>query len=121
MNKYLVVDDSKMARKMTISVIKELVGSDDGIVQARNGQEAFDLYKEYRPRLVFMDLTMPVMDGFDAILKIKDFDCHANIIVVSADIQKGAMQKAKDNGALDFINKPIDVEKTRAVIGKLGL
>lgn len=119
--KYLVVDDSKMARKMSTKVIQELITGEDTVLQAQNGQEAVDLYKEYQPCLTFMDLTMPVMDGFEAIKHIVEFDANAKIIVVSADIQKGAMEKAHEHGAIGFINKPIDASKAKAILDKLGL
>jgi two-component system, chemotaxis family, chemotaxis protein CheY len=119
--KYLVVDDSKMARKMSSKVVNGVISESDEVLTAKNGLEALELYKENSPVLVFMDLTMPIMDGFEAIEKIKEFDSEAKIIVVSADVQKGAMQRAKDNGAMGFINKPIDETKVQAMLEQLGL
>ena len=119
--KYLVVDDSKMARKMTIKNIKEVIVSDIEIIEAQNGQEAVDLYKEHSPALCFMDLTMPVKDGFEATKEICEYDNKANIIVITADIQELAMKKVKDNGALGFINKPIDQTKLKSMLEKLEL
>ena len=119
MYKYLVVDDSKMARKMVMGAIKEHINESE-IFQATNGQEAVENYKKYSPDLVFMDLTMPVMNGFEAIKLIKDFDSNAKIMVISADIQQGAKDEAKKNGAIGFINKPIDQSKIQGVLSKLG-
>lgn len=120
--KYLVVDDSKMARKMTIKNIKEVINNDDiNIIEAQNGQEAVDLYKEHSPDLCFMDLTMPIKDGFEATKEICEYDKNANIIVITADIQELAMKKAKENGALGFINKPVDQTKLKMMLKKLEL
>ena len=119
--KYLVTDDSKMARKMIIKAIREVIGSDDDIIEATNGSDAIDLYKKNSPDICFMDLTMPVMDGFEATLAINSYDNKAKIIIVSADIQEGSMQKAKDNGALGFIKKPINTDNLKSMLDKLGL
>ncbi len=118
--KYLIIDDSKMARKMVNKVLKELVKENVQIFQAVNGEEAIRLYKECKPDLCFMDLTMPIMDGFEATLAIKQFDENAKIMVVSADVQQGAMDKAKENGAIGFIHKPIDSIKMQGILSKLG-
>lgn len=119
--KYLVVDDSKMARKMLIKNLTDVVSSDVEIIQASNGQEAVELYEEHQPKICFMDLTMPVMDGFEAIKIICTDNNDAKIIVVSADIQEYAMQKAKESGALGFIKKPVDKTALESMLEKLQL
>ncbi len=118
--KYLITDDSRMARKMVNKILQEFVGTDVEIIQATNGQEAVEAYKKYKPDLCFMDLTMPVMNGFEATLAITTFDSNAKIMVVSADVQQGALDKAKENGAIGFINKPINFEKMQGILSKLG-
>jgi len=119
--KYLVTDDSRMARKMMIKSIREIIGENDEIIEATNGLEAIDKYKEVSPDICFMDLTMPEMDGFDATLTICNYDKNAKIIIVSADIQEGSMNKAKENGAMGFIKKPINNENLQTMLKKLGL
>lgn len=119
--KILVVDDSNIARKMTIKTINEVIETPTEIIQASNGLEACKAYEKLKPDLVFMDLTMPVMDGFEAIEKIKEMDANAKIITVSADIQKGAMDKARELGVLGFIKKPINNEKVKEYFEKIGL
>ncbi|RXK06605.1 response regulator [Halarcobacter bivalviorum] len=119
--KYLVVDDSKMARKMTIKSLQSLINEDDEIIQAENGQEAVELYKEHQPNLCLMDLTMPIMDGFEATLNIRLFDNDAKIIIISADIQETSMEKSKQNGAIGFIKKPVNNANLEAMLKKLGL
>jgi CheY-like chemotaxis protein len=117
--KYLVCDDSKMARKMLIKALKALVGENIEIVEASNGQEAVDLYTQISPGVTFMDLTMPIMSGFEAVKIICEKNKDAKIIVASADIQEGSMSKAKENGALGFIKKPVNEENLKPVLQKL--
>ena len=118
--KYLITDDSKMGRKMITKVLNKYLKDGDEVLQATNGAEAVEIYKQHRPDLCFMDLTMPVMDGYEATLQITQFDEEAKIFVVSADVQAGAVEKAVNNGALDFIKKPIDEEKMKDIITELG-
>ena len=118
--KILVTDDSKMARKMVIKTLKDIIQDDIEIHEAQNGQEALDLYKEILPNIVFLDLTMPVMDGFDALKEIKKFDNKAKVVIISADIQKLSMDKALELGAFNFIKKPIDSIKMQQILDKIN-
>ncbi len=118
--KILVTDDSKMARKMVIKTLTEILGDDVEIHEAQNGQEALDLYKQISPNIAFLDLTMPVMDGFEALEKIKEFDTNAKVVIISADIQKLSMDKALQLGAYNFIKKPIDTSKMQQIIDKIN-
>lgn len=117
--KILVADDSKMARRMVIKMLEECQETEHEIFQAQNGQEAVDLYKEHAPALVFLDLTMPVMDGFTALKLIKQHDQNAKIVVVSADIQHGSMVQVREDGALDFVKKPISEAKMQQILEKI--
>lgn len=118
---FLVVDDSKMARRMTIKSLKKVIGEDIEIIEATNGQEAVEYYKKNKIYICFMDLTMPVMDGFEATSQICEYDPNANVIVVSADIQEHAITKAQESGALGFIKKPIDEKDIRPLLEASGL
>lgn len=118
--KILVTDDSKMARKMVIKTLKDIIQDDIEIHEAQNGQEALDLYKEILPNIVFLDLTMPVMDGFDALKEIKKFDNKAKVVIISADIQKLSVDKVLELGAFNFIKKPIDSVKMQQIFDKLN-
>ena len=80
--KILVTDDSKMARKMVIKTLTEILEENVEIYEAQNGQEALDLYKQILPNIAFLDLTMPVMDGFEALKQIKEFDINAKIVII---------------------------------------
>jgi len=118
--KILVTDDSKMARKMVIKILNDVLNENVEVFEGQNGQEAFDLYKEHLPEIVFLDLTMPVMNGFEALSKIKEFDKNAKVVIISADIQKLSMDKALQLGAFNFIKKPIDLEKMQQILSKIN-
>jgi CheY-like chemotaxis protein len=108
--KILVVDDSKIGRMSVIKSLK-VIKPDAEIFQAANGLEAVDIFKQERPNAVFLDLTMPVMDGYEALKHIIDFDKDAQVIVVSADIQSEAKLRVLVAGAKNMYPKPINDEK----------
>lgn len=118
--KILVTDDSKIARKMVIKTLKDILQDDIEIHEAQNGQEALDLYKKILPNIVFLDLTMPVMDGFEALKEIKKFDNKAKVVIISADIQKLSVDKVLELGAFNFIKKPIDSIKMQQILDKIN-
>ena len=118
--KILVTDDSKMARKMVIKTLNESTNIQLEILEAQNGAEALELYKQNLPKLVFLDLTMPIMDGFETLEKIKEFNNEAKVIIISADIQKLSIDKALLLGAFNFIKKPIDSVKMQQILDKIN-
>ena len=102
--KILICDDSILARKQLKDIIVEHGYQD--FLEASNGQEAIDLYKEHKPELVFVDIVMPVKDGVQAIHEIREFDPEANIIVVSSVGTQTQLKNAIMEGARDFVQKP---------------
>ena len=119
--KILVTDDSKMARKMVIKTLQDALNDKNyEVLETQNGQESVDLYKEHNPNIVFMDLTMSVMDGFEALKQIKEFNENAKVVVISADIQKQAMDKVRELGALNFVKKPIDLKKMEQILNSIN-
>ena len=102
--KILICDDSILARKQLKDIIVEHGYQD--FLEASNGQEAIDLYKEHKPELVFVDIVMPVKDGVQAIHEIREFDPEANIIVVSSVGTLTQLRNAIMEGARDFVQKP---------------
>lgn len=115
----LVVDDSAMSRKLTIKALpKEW---DIEISQAANGIQALEAYHAGKADVMFLDLTMPEMDGFQVLetLQKEGLDCF--VIVVSADIQPKAEQRVKDLGAMAFIRKPIKSEEVMRVLKEFGI
>jgi len=113
--KILVVDDSAIARKFLIKSLPQNIKAE--IRECANGQEGVDAYPEFQPDLVFLDLTMPVMNGAEALERITELDKDASVFVLSADIQKTTMEKVNLLGAAKFIKKP----PTKEAIGEAVL
>jgi CheY-like chemotaxis protein len=113
--KYLVVDDSKLARLSLIKSLKTNVGEAD-IFQAVNGLEALELMKNEKANIVFLDLTMPEMDGYEALPKLLEINPNAKVIVVSADVQTKAKEKVIALGAQLHMQKPINAEKMKEIL-----
>ncbi|MDB5083404.1 MAG: cheY [Bacilli bacterium] len=106
MARILIVDDAPFMRNM----IKTILLQNDHTVagEASNGAEAVDLYQELMPDLVTMDITMPVLDGIEAIERIIAGHPAAKIIVCSTVGQQVLVRRAMEAGARDFIVKPFD-------------
>lgn len=79
--------------------------------EAENGKKAIDLVKSEKPDLVTMDITMPEMDGLEALKNIKTFDSNVKVVMCSAMGQQTMVIEAVKNGAKDFIVKPFQAEK----------
>lgn len=112
--KILVVDDSKLARLSLIKTVKKIEPAVE-FFEAENGEIAVAIFKKEKPRVVFLDLTMPVMDGYEALDKIMEIDPEAQVIVVSADIQATAKLKVLKSGAKNMWPKPITAEKMQNI------
>ena len=112
--KILITDDSILARKQLKDIISTL-GS-PVFIEAVDGQDAIDKYKESNPDLVFLDIVMPKKDGNDAIRDIMEFDPEATIIIASSVGTQSQLKNALEAGAKDFIQKPLDKEQVLAVV-----
>ncbi len=115
----LVCDDSNIARKQVIRCLEQCLSAD--IQQASNGREALELMRKCDFDLLCLDLTMPELDGVAVLetIKVEKIECF--VIVVSADIQDKMKQKVVELGAIDFIDKPIDVLRLKAILHKFGI
>jgi two-component system chemotaxis response regulator CheY len=102
--KILIVDDSPISIKIMKSCIPK--DKDYELFDAADGQIGVEKYKEFKPDLTFMDLTMPVMNGFEALEEILNLDQRAIVIIVTADVQIKAIAKAHDLGAFSVVKKP---------------
>ncbi|MBD8068201.1 response regulator [Bacillus sp. PS06] len=106
MSRILVVDDAKFMR-MTLSTI--LVRANYEVVgEAENGQEAIRLYNQLKPDLVTMDITMPEMNGIEALREIIATNPEAKVIMCSAMGHQKMIVESIEAGAKDFILKPFD-------------
>jgi len=100
----LVVDDAAFMRMMLKEILTK--GGYNVVGEAGNGIVALAKYKELKPDIVTMDITMPDMDGISAVKEIKKYDTHAKIIMCSAMGQQTMVIEAIQSGAKDFIVKP---------------
>lgn len=111
--KILIVDDSALSRR-TLRRILESAGYE--AVEADDGMTALELYFLEKPNLVLLDLVMKGMYGLDVLVKLREMDPSALVVVASADIQSSTRQMVDEAGALAFINKPFISEQVIAAI-----
>lgn len=113
----LIVDDAAFMRMMIKNIVSkhgyEVVG------EAENGAIAVELYKEFRPDVVTMDITMPEMDGIEGVKNIRQFDPEAKIIMCSAMGQQAMVMEAIQAGAKDFIVKPFQQDRILQAIERV--
>lgn len=118
-NSILIVDDASFMRMM----IKDILTKNgfDVVGEAENGARAIEKYKELNPDLVIMDITMPEVDGIQAVKEIKKIDSSAKIVMCSAMGQQAMVIEGIQAGAKDFIVKPFQadrvIEAVRKVLG----
>lgn len=117
MLKVLVVDDSRIFRKILRTVLEE--SGHEIIGEAGNGAEALELLEEIQPDLITLDITLPVMDGIEALKQIKVKYPDPKVVMVSAAGQKSKIMEALKAGADDFLQKPFEPEGITQVIEKL--
>jgi two-component system chemotaxis response regulator CheY len=112
----MIVDDAAFMRMM----IKDILSKNGYTVagEAENGKIAVDKYNEVKPDLVLMDITMPEMDGIQALKAIKGNDPNAQVIMCSAMGQQAMVIEAIQSGAKDFIVKPFQAERVLEAVKK---
>ncbi len=115
----LICDDSGFARRQMARSLPD--GWDVDVSFAENGEQALALIKEGKGDVVFLDLNMPVMDGYQTMEAIRQQDLPCLVVVVSGDVQARAREKMLSLGALDFIRKPIDNEKLSHILSSYGI
>ncbi|MCL2718474.1 MAG: response regulator [Lachnospiraceae bacterium] len=117
MTNILIVDDSRTSRRHLRTLLEEEGLNVCG--EAVNGEEGYQEYKKLSPDLVTLDITMPVLDGLEALKKIKTDFPNANVIMVSAAGQKNKLVEAVKLGASDFITKPFEKENLMTTIKRV--
>ena len=115
----LVVDDSAMSRKLVIRALPP--EWDVEVHQAGNGQEALNVYKSSNAQVMLLDLTMPVMDGFEVLEALQHENLKPFVIVISADVQPKAQERVKELGAIAFLKKPIKTDEIKQVLKEHGI
>ena len=113
----LICDDAAFMRMM----IKDILTKNgyDVAGEAENGLKAIEKYSETKPDLVLMDITMPEMDGIQALKKIREADSNAVVIMCSAMGQQAMVIEAIQSGAKDFIVKPFQAERVIEAVKKV--
>ena len=113
----LICDDAAFMRMMIKDILTKngynIVG------EAENGAKAVEKYAELKPDLVLMDITMPEMDGIEALKKIKAADANASIIMCSALGQQAMVIDSIQSGAKDFIVKPFQADRVLEAVQKV--
>lgn len=114
--KVLVADDAELIRYRIAFPISELGHQ---CIEASNGLEAVDLYKRQRPAAVFLDVSMPIMDGFSALSAILEVDPRARVTMVTGMGQRDIVVHALSAGAVDFIVKPFRGERLLEALARM--
>lgn len=109
MAKILIVDDAAFMRMMLKDILTK--GGHEVVGEAENGLVAIQKYQELKPDIVTMDITMPEMEGVEAVREIKKKDANAKIVMCSAMGQQGMVVQAIQAGAKDFIVKPFQGDR----------
>ena len=115
----VICDDSSFARKAIARSLPD--GWDVTINFAENGQQAIDQIEKGNAHVLFLDLNMPVMDGYETMKIIRQNDLQTIVIVVSGDIQEEARTRMLALGALEFIEKPINNSKLVEILRNFGI
>ena len=113
----LICDDAAFMRMM----IKDILTKNGYNVagEAENGAKGIEKYKELKPDLVLMDITMPEMDGIEALKAIKSADSNAKVIMCSAMGQQAMVIESIQAGAKDFIVKPFQADRVIEAVKKV--
>ncbi len=113
MAKILIIDDDQSIRDTLTNYLKK---KNFEIFSAKDGIEGFDKIKKYRPDLVISDIRMPGINGLELLKMIKEFDNRINVIIMTAFDDMQSTIKAMQDGAYDFIEKPLELERLKTSI-----
>ncbi|OAT79963.1 response regulator [Desulfotomaculum copahuensis] len=109
----LVADDQPGVRYLLDIIIKE---AGHRVHMAGNGLEALEMVRRIRPQLVFMDVRMPLMDGLEALGRIKKLSPETEVVMMTAYFSDDTIARSLKKGAVRCLAKPFDVEKIKALI-----
>lgn len=118
MAKILIIDDSRTSRKVLRGILEE--AGHEVIDEATNGEEGVQKFQLCKPDIVTMDITMPKVDGMEALKMIKALKADAKVIMVTAAGQKNKMIECIKLGANEFLTKPFDKAEIVSVVEKLS-
>ncbi|MBU5428597.1 response regulator [Kineothrix sp. MSJ-39] len=118
MAKILIVDDSRTSRKMLRNILES--NGHEIIDEAVNGQEGVQKFQALKPDVVTLDITMPIVDGVEALKMIKALDPESKVVMVTAAGQKNKMIECIKAGANEFLTKPFEQQEIVDVINKMS-
>ncbi|MDQ1912917.1 response regulator [Paenibacillus sp. GD4] len=118
MSRILVVDDAAFMRKMLWQILVN--GGHDVVGEAVNGKDAIEKYISLKPDVVTMDITMPEMEGIEALKSIRHHDPEAKVVMCSAMGQQAMVVQAIQAGAKDFIVKPFQQDRVLAAVAAVS-
>lgn len=114
MKTVLIIDDSRTSRKMLKNILElnhfEVIG------EGGDGKEGVRLFKELKPDLTTLDITMPVMDGIETLKRILEINSNAKVVMVTAAGQKGKIVEAIKLGASEFVTKPFETKQVAEIL-----
>jgi two-component system chemotaxis response regulator CheY len=116
MAKILIIDDSLLSRRMLRKILEE---DSHEVVEAKDGYSALEIFSLENPQLVMLDLTMPGMNGFEVLNKLKSINPAIKVIIATADIQNMTRDIALHEGADGFITKPFVSEEITELVHNL--
>ncbi len=116
MAKVLIVDDAAFMRMRSAKLLTEC-GFE--VIEAENGLDAVDKYEQHKPDAVLMDITMPGMDGLEALKQIRSRDPNARVAMVTAMGQQAIVMEALKAGAKDFVLKPFQPDRIVGALKKI--
>lgn len=118
-DKLLIIDDSSFSRRM----IKRALPTDWSVeaTESGDGLDALEKCKGIKFNYIFLDITMPEMDGIEVLQHLNEMDYTAKVYIISADIQEAIREEALALGAVAFIPKPITAEQLDKFLGKQGV
>lgn len=113
--KVLVVDDDQAVRSFLCDALETIGHHVIGV--AEDGMEALSFYEKERPDLVFMDIDMPIMDGFDIIDVVRRIDPNAKIVVITGTARE--LDEVHKAGALGLLHKPFRIEDLESILSQI--
>ena len=113
----MLCDDSPLIRKKLAEMLSRI--GITNIINAEDGEQAVDIYKEKKPDLVFMDIVMPRKTGIEALREIRGFDSEARVVMASTVGTQGNLIAAIKEGAFEFLQKPVKEEDVLKIINRM--
>jgi two-component system chemotaxis response regulator CheY len=113
----MIVDDSFIARNM---LKQRLPKGEYRIREADSGAKAIELFKQEEPHVVLLDLTMPVMTGFDVLVELKKINPDVKVVIISADVQEKARERVLSAGALNMLTKPPQPSQLQEIFDQIA-